>query len=77
MISESGAVILKTPNLNYSLLGLIYQTARDCNVLIDNIRLNLSLISLLALVRKNTLKSLKEKFHLKRSYKLEPLSLSI
>jgi hypothetical protein len=32
MITETGALVLKTPNLNSSLLGLIYQTARDCNV---------------------------------------------
>ncbi len=35
MIIESGSVVLKTPNTNSSLLGLIYQTARDCNVTVN------------------------------------------
>jgi hypothetical protein len=41
MINETGAIVLKDPNLRNSLKGLLYQIARDYDVFIANFRSSL------------------------------------
>ena len=34
LIYDSGSIVLRKPELNTSITGLYYQTARDCSVII-------------------------------------------